>query len=180
MAANINSNYYIMTSYGGWSPCIQGNNAHGLRPFAGSVLPNCVGYTTGRFNELLGLNACTYFGNTNAENFYTLGLSQGLSGGTVPVVGGVIVWKTSGTGHCAVIERVIDNDTVYTSESGWGYTTAPVVKNYTRRRGSDGNWGYNGIFQGIVYPPGPVPPQPIGGPSKYYMLFFDNGRINKW
>lgn len=41
---DIYSNYYIMQSYGGWSPCIQGNNAHGLRPFAGSVLPNCTGF----------------------------------------------------------------------------------------------------------------------------------------
>lgn len=43
-APDIYSNYYIMTSYGGWSPCIEGNNAHGLRPFAGSVLPNCSGF----------------------------------------------------------------------------------------------------------------------------------------
>ena len=45
MPADIYSNYYIKTTYGGWSPCILGNNAYGLRPFAGSVLPNCVGYT---------------------------------------------------------------------------------------------------------------------------------------
>lgn len=37
--------YYIQTAYGGYSPCIEGNNAHNLRPFAGSVLPNCVGFT---------------------------------------------------------------------------------------------------------------------------------------
>ena len=44
-AADIYSQYYITTAYGGWSPCIEGNNNYGLRPFAGSVLPNCVGYT---------------------------------------------------------------------------------------------------------------------------------------
>lgn len=153
MPADINSNYYIMTSYGGWSPCIEGNNTYGLRPFPGSVLPNCVGYTTGRFNELLQLGACTYFGNTNADNFLTLGISQGLSYGDDPVVGGVIVWSTSGTGHCAVIEQVIDNDTVVTSESGWNYTTAPVVTTHTRVR-SGGAWQYpGGTYQGIVYPP---------------------------
>lgn len=43
-APDINSNYYIRYTYGGWSPCIEGNNAHGLRPFAGSVLPNCSGF----------------------------------------------------------------------------------------------------------------------------------------
>ena len=42
---DINGPYYIQTAYGGYSPCIEGNNAHNLRPFAGSVLPNCVGYT---------------------------------------------------------------------------------------------------------------------------------------
>ena len=171
-APDINSNYYIMQSYGGWSPCIEGNNTYGLLPFAGSVLPNCVGYICGRFNELLHENACTYFGSVNARNLYALGVSQGLSTGNDPVVGGVICFDTDYLGHAVVIESIIDNDTVVVSESGWRYTTGPVVKSYTMYR-VNGVWQYQGgTYQGIVYPPVSV------GTDDYYMLFLDEEGFN--
>lgn len=154
MPADINSNYYIQTAYGGWSPCIEGNNQYGLRPFPGSVLPNCVGYTVGRFNELLNEGACTWLGSVNAKNMLALAISQGLSYGDDPVVGGVVCFDSSGDGHCYVIEQVIDANTVLASESGWNYTTAPVVKSFTRTR-SGGAWQYQSgyTYQGIIYPP---------------------------
>lgn len=170
MATDINSNYYIQTSYGGWSPCIQGNNAHGLRPFPGSVLPNCVGYTVGRFNELMREGSCRWLGNTDAKNQLQLAISQGLSYGDDPVVGGVICWDSAADGHCAVIEQVVDQDTVITSESGWNYTTAPVVKTFTRRR-SGGVWVYGSgyTYQGIIYPPHSVG----AGPAAWYLFFHE-------
>lgn len=155
MPADIYSDYYIMAAYGGWSPCIEGNNAYGLRPFSGSVLPNCVGYTVGRFNEMLNEGACTWLGNVDARDQLALATSQGLASGDDPVVGGVICWWSAQNGHCAVIEQVIDPDTVITSESGWNYTTPPIVTTNTRYR-SGGDWqlpwtGY--VYQGIIYPP---------------------------
>lgn len=42
---DINSNYYKTIAEGGWSPCIEGNNTYGLRPYTGCTLPNCVGFT---------------------------------------------------------------------------------------------------------------------------------------
>ncbi len=169
MPADINSNYYIQTAYGGWSPCIEGNNQYGLRPFPGSVLPNCVGYTVGRFNELLHEGACTWLGSVDAKNQLALAISQGLSWGDDPVVGGVVCFDSSADGHCYVIEQVIDNDTVIASESGWNYTTAPVVKTFTRTR-SGGVWQYQAgyTYQGIIYPP-----HAIGSAEDYYMLFLD-------
>ena len=123
----LNSGYYITQASGGLSPCIEGNNAYNLRPFPGSVLPNCTGYVTGRFNEVLSLGACTYFGNYNANLYYGIGQLQGLQVGDIPIPGGVIVWDDGNEGHAAFIEEVFDNDTVQTSESGWNYTSPPIV-----------------------------------------------------
>lgn len=155
---DIYSNYYITQSAGGWSPCIQGNNAYNLRPFNGSVLPNCVGQSVGRFNELMGLGACTYLGNTDARNFMQYCQTQGLSSGMTPAVGACMVWDDGVNGHAAIVEQVNSLTDVVTSESGWNYTTQPIVRSINRTEGN-GNWGYNGTFLGFIYlPQPPVPP----------------------
>ena len=174
MAANINSNYYIMTSYGGWSPCIQGNNAYGLRPFAGSVLPNCVGYAVGRWNELMNLGACTYLGNRDAKWLYSLAISQGCTASSTPTTGALMVWgdltDPNDDGHAAIVETVNSPTQVVASESGWNYTSAPIIRNITRNSGG-GSWGSSKPFLGFVDIPVPIPTP--GGSSKYYMLFLD-------
>ena len=177
--ADIYSDYYIMTSYGGWSPCIQGNNAYGLRPFAGSVLPNCVGYTVGRFNEMLNEGACTWLASVNANQMLAEAISEGLSSGDDPQVGGVICWDSPTYGHCAVIEEVIDSYTVRTSESGWNYTSPPIVTDNIRTRTGnswDPPWsGY--VYQGIFYPPHPIVPVT----DDYYMLWLQGeGGLDPW
>lgn len=167
--------YYIQASYGGYSPCIEGNNAYGLRPFAGSVLPNCVGFTVGHFNEMLNEGACTWLGNTDAKNQLALAQSQGLNTGDDPVVGGVICWDSADNGHCAVIEQVIDNDTVITSESGSNYTSDPIVTINTRYR-VNGAWVYGSgyTYQGVIYPPGyPPTPGPGTGSDGWYIFFHE-------
>lgn len=150
---DIHSKYYITKSYGGFSPCIQGNTKFGLRPFTGSVLPNCVGYGVGRYNEWAKADGCPYLGNRNAKELYSLGISQGLKGGKEPVCGGLIVWSNSSAGHCAIIEQIIDKNTVLTSESGWNYTGKPIIREIERKR-VNGAWECPGYtFVGIVYPP---------------------------
>lgn len=173
-AADIYSNYYRTIATGGWSPCIEGNNAYGLRPFPGSVLPNCVGYTVGRFNELLGLNDCTWLGSTDAKYMLSLAISQGLQTGDEPVLGGVICWDSSGDGHCAVIEMVIDNDTVRTSESGWNYQGPDIITHHMRYRvGGDFFYAPGYTYQGIIYPPD------VGGVDlQYYIMFLANEGVN--
>ena len=150
--ADIYSNYYIMTSYGGWSPCIQGNTANGLLPFSGSVLPNCVGYAVGRFNEMQALGACTWLGSVNANQLVALAQMQGLATGSTPEVGACICWDDGVEGHAAIVEQVIDADTIVTTESGWNYSAEPIVRQYTRTRGLNGNWGYSGTFQAFIHP----------------------------
>lgn len=150
---DINSKYYIIKSYGGWSPCIQGNAKFALRPFPGSVLPNCVGYGVARYNEWAKADGCPYLGNRNAAELYDLGVSQGLPHGSEPRPGALIVWKTSGAGHCAIVERVVDDNNIITTESGWNYTQPPIVRTVQRRR-SGGTWDYpGGKCIGFIYQP---------------------------
>lgn len=149
-----NNKYFIVRAYGGYSPCIQGNTAHGLRPFPGSVLPNCVGATTGAFNQIAGDPTCKWLGNTNAKNFAALAKKQGLEVGTVPRPGAAIVWgSATGAGHVAFVNDVINDTTIETWESGWSYTTA-LTMNLTRHKGS-GTWGQGSSypFLGFVYNP---------------------------
>ena len=126
MKYDINSKYYIRKAEGGWSPCIEGNNAYGLRPFPGSVLPNCVGWATGRMNEKQDIGSCKYLGNRNAKEFVIFAKQQGLKMGDDPAEGACMVWGGSREGHVAIVEQVIDNDTVITSESGWSYRQSPL------------------------------------------------------
>ena len=162
MDIDIKSKYYIRKSAGGYSPCIEGNGAYGLRPFPGSVLPNCVGFATGRFNEKLELGSCKYLGNRNAKEFVIFAQQQGLKMGSDPAEGACMVWGGSREGHVAIVEQVIDNDTVITSESGWSYRAKPIVRELTRKRGS-GSWGQSYEFLCFIYAPGhepePVPYQ---------------------
>lgn len=133
---DIGDPYYNRIASGGYNPCIAGNPArrvHGL-----DVLPNCVGYATGRFAEVIGEPRCQYLGNTNAANYIRLAKSQGLEISDEPTLGGVMVWTggAGGYGHVAPVEAIIDKNIVQNSESE--YYGKPFAM-YIRKRGN-GNW----------------------------------------
>ena len=108
--------YYNTKSSGGYNPCIKGN-PKSRKPQL-NVLPNCVGYATGRFNSIGGWTDCRYLGNTNAANFITLARKQGLMISQRPTIGGCMVWHggNTGEGHVAIVEMDLGNRVV-TSES---------------------------------------------------------------
>lgn len=152
MPIDIYSPYYIQRAYGGYSPCVEGNSAHGLLPFAGSVLPNCVGLVVGRYNELQNLGACPYLGSVNANELLQYCASQGLPySATTPVVGAVMVWDDGYEGHARIVEGVNSPTSIDYSESGWNYTSQPIVRYGTASIGN-GNWGWNATFLGFIYP----------------------------
>lgn len=158
MTYDIHDKHFIRKQNGGYSPCIPGNNQYGLRPFEGSTLPNCVAAAVGAYNIKAGeTDNCKWLGNTNAVNFTKYVEQQGLASGQDPVEGACMVWGHN-EGHVAVVDKVIDNDTVITIESGWSYKSEPLLRNITRKRGS-GKWGYNYEFLMFIYPPGYKPPQ---------------------
>lgn len=144
--------YYITKSRGGWSDAIQGKPTDSDC----NVLSNCVGYAVGRFNEIGGYGSCKYLRPVNAENF--IQYKGSLEIGQTPKIGSCMVWQkgntlsnSDGAGHVAIVEKVISNTEVYTSESGWN---SKPFWNQTRKKG-DGNWGQNSSYKflGFIYNP---------------------------
>lgn len=125
-----NNKNFITTGSGGWNTCIKGYPMDANA----NVLANCVGYASGRFNEIInearGTAKCTYTTlNCNAENFIEKAKAAGLQVGSTPRVGaigcaqcGATLNGNDGAGHVWIVERVNSNSSTYTSESGYGST----------------------------------------------------------
>ena len=171
---------FITTGAGGWNTCIVG------RPTDSecNALANCVGYASGRFNEIInqvrGSSGCTYkYLNCNAENFVERAQAAGLAVGQTPRVGAIMCWQLGslssgdGAGHVAIVEKVYDNNSVFTSESGWGQS---AFWNSTRYN-NNGRWGAGSgyAFRCFIYLPDDVQrgvdgAQPEPGPSDQFNI----------
>lgn len=163
--------FYNTVSKGGYSHCIVGcPTDKGC-----NVLSNCVGYACGRFNEIIGTMKYPYL-NCNAENFIERAKNTyGLKVGQEPKVGAIMCWQKGGTlsgsdgaGHVAIVEKVIDANTVYTSESGYG---GSAFWNSTRKN-TNGRWGIGSgyTFRGFIYNPSvkeEVTPTPSSSDYEY-------------
>ena len=145
--------FFITKSKGGYSTCIQGSPTDSQC----NVLSNCVGYACGRFNEIIGAMKYPSL-NCNAENFIERAKNTyGLEISSVPTLGGIMVWRkgtlsgNDGAGHVAVVEKIIDSNTIYTSESGYG---GSAFWNSTRRN-TNGRWGLGSAytFRGCIVNP---------------------------
>lgn len=178
---------FITTGKGGWNTCIQGYPTDA----GANVLANCVGYASGRFNEIInearGTTGCTYkYLNCNAEWFIERAKQAGLVIGSTPRVGAIMCWQKGtvdgggdGAGHVAIVERVYSNSSVYTSESGYGST---AFWNQSRSN-ANGRWGCGSgySFRGFIYLPddvqkivdgtvNPPAPTPTPGPSDKFNI----------
>ena len=146
--------FFITQSRGGYSTCIQGSPTDSQC----NVLANCVGYACGRFNEIIGAMKYPSL-NCNAENFIERARNTyGLDISPVPTLGGIMVWQKGstlsggdGAGHVAIVEKIIDSNTIYTSESGYG---SSAFWNSTRSN-SNGRWGLGSgyTFRGCIVNP---------------------------
>ena len=163
--------FYITKSRGGYSSCINGYPTDKDC----NVLANCVGYACGRFNEIIGTMKYPYL-NCNAENFIERAKNTyGLKVGQEPKVGAIMCWQkgatlsgSDGAGHVCVVEKVIDENTVYTSESGYG---GSAFWNSTRKN-TNGRWGIGSsyTFRGFIYNPSvkeEVTPTPSSSDYEY-------------
>ena len=146
----------------GVNPCIRGNFPYDSKNPTGwaglNVLPNCTGWATGRFNELIGNGTCKYLGKGDAKQYYSFARKQGLKVGTTPKIGACIVWDGGMYGHAAIVEEIIDDETIIVSQSGW-YSKVPMWR--AKHRRGNGNWTEGGdaywmgrySFLGFVYQP---------------------------
>lgn len=170
--SNKGNKYYNTTSNGGYSSCIVGKpTVDGL-----NVLDNCVGWACGRFNEIYSIET-GYEGmkygrlHCNAEYFIDKAKELGLSYQNEPINGGIMVWEGKGdlAGHVAVVEKVNEDGTVLTSESGYNHFD---FRNYTRNN-SNGRWGLTSDYKYlgcIINPSNPKPEeeQPQPTPTESY------------
>lgn len=167
--------YYITKANGGYSDAIKGSPTDKDC----DALSNCVGYAYGRFNEIGGYGYCKYLRPVNAENFIQY-KGTSLKTGQTPKLGACMVWQkgatlngSDGAGHVAIVEKVVSDTEVYTSESGWG--SSNPFWNKTRTKGN-GNWGQGAAYKflGFIYNPAVSDEKPVttvpstsGGKMKY-------------
>lgn len=152
-----NNKNFITRGSGGWNTCIKGNPRYQYA----DALANCVGYASGRFNEIINIaretSGCTYTTlNCNAVNFKERAEAAGLQTGSTPRRGAIMCWGKEGdAGHVAIVERVNNNNSVYTSESGWG--SSSIFWNSTRTN-NNGRWGCGAgyYFRCFIYLPDDV------------------------
>lgn len=152
-----NNKNFITRGSGGWNTCIKGSPRYQYA----DALANCVGYASGRFNEIINIaretSGCTYTTlNCNAVNFKERAEAAGLQTGSTPRRGAIMCWGKEGdAGHVAIVERVNSNNSVYTSESGWG--SSSIFWNSTRTN-NNGRWGCGAgyYFRCFIYLPDDV------------------------
>ena len=152
-----NNKNFITKGSGGWNTCIKGNPRYQYA----DALANCVGYASGRFNEIINIaretEGCTYTTlNCNAVGFKERAEAAGLKTGSTPKRGAIMCWGKEGSaGHVAIVERVNSNNSVYTSESGWG--SSAIFWNSTRSN-NNGRWGIGAgyYFRCFIYLPDDV------------------------
>ena len=152
-----NNKNFITRGSGGWNTCIKGSPRYQYA----DALANCVGYASGRFNEIINIaretSGCTYTTlNCNAVNFKERAEAAGLQTGSTPRRGAIMCWGKEGdAGHVAIVERVNNNNSVYTSESGWG--SSSIFWNSTRTN-NNGRWGCGAgyYFRCFIYLPDDV------------------------
>ena len=145
--------YYIRTINGGY------NVARTGKPVDKdcNVLANCVGYANGRFAEIIGKPFIEYQFTKNAENFIEDAIRFGLDIADHPTLGGIMVWQKGetlegkdGVGHVAIVEQIIDDETILTSESDYG---GFVFANMIRCKGKH-NWNMKDfVFRGCIENP---------------------------
>jgi len=117
--------YYNRIQNGGYSTCVQGNKSMSCYDPKLDVLPNCVGYASGRMNEIGAYEYFKYAIPGNAEDWYANAQKMGLEVGNTPRLGAIMVWQkgklnngADGQGHVAVVEFIKSKTSVITSESG--------------------------------------------------------------
>lgn len=168
-----NNKNFITRGSGGWNTCIKGNPRYQYA----DALANCVGYASGRFNEIINIaretEGCAYTTlNCNAVGFKERAEAAGLKTGSTPRCGAIMCWGKEGSaGHVAIVERVNSDNSVYTSESGWG--SSAIFWNSTRNN-NNGRWGIGAgyYFRCFIYLPDDVQnaieekqPEPIPAPT---------------
>ena len=160
--------YYITKKSGGYSRAIKGKPTD---PDC-DVLSNCVGYVDGRFHEIANRPQMDLFDPIDADLIYDNAIQHGLKASQKPALGALMCWcDKNGGGHVAIVEEIIDENTVNSSNSGWN---SDAFYMSVRKKGS-GNWHSNPdrIFLGFILQPNTPDPGPT--PFTPYIVKLESG-----
>lgn len=95
---------------------------YGANPLyqSGYGLPNCTCYAWGRYWEVTGQRPVN-LPTGNAEDWFARAQRAGFNTGSVPALGAIACWYGPGdyAGHVAVVERILPNGDLITSNSGY-------------------------------------------------------------
>ena len=156
-----NNKFYIKKP-AGYNPCILGNIKY-RDPYLNN-LPNCVGYAFGRFHEIFEDISFSCYTKGNAEELIRNLSNIGLSVGTVPKLGGMMVWQkgstlngADGAGHVSVVEKIKSDNEIIVSQSGWKSRMPFWIAIHKKGsgnwiEGTDAGWMNSGYsYLGCVY-----------------------------
>lgn len=148
-------NKYYLRPPKGYNDNIRGNKEHGLNHGTYDVLPNCVGYSYGRFMECQQMTKTDLPDHTPAEQY--LAKNKKYEEGWIPRVGSIMVWakgseKTTkdGSGHVMNVEEMKSNGDAFNSESGWNATKSRVWTQTVKAFKYKYKSGYT--YLGCIYP----------------------------
>ena len=159
--------FWTKTTYGGYNTQILGSP----RAWSGSVLANCTGYVHGRWMELGNTGNEYNLSSGNANTYYDY--PDGYERGQEPRLGAVLCLSGGSAGHVAIVEEILDNGDIMVSESNYGRTVFEYVRRY-KANGYMRAGGSVGGFQGFIYHPNIVPPEPT------YTLTVKNGHADSY
>lgn len=100
-------------------------------------------------------------------------------------LGACMVWQkekmlsgSDGAGHVAIVEKIISDTEVYTSESG---CSSKAFWNQTRTKGTDGRWGEGSsyTFLGFIYNPAVKTDLPSSASEEYLSVPITAGDVVK-
>lgn len=116
----------------------------------GYGMPNCTAYAHGRYYELTGVwLPC----RKNAECWIDEAREKGYIIFDTPRLGAIACWKSSNSGHVAVVEEIKPNGDIVTSNSAWKGTEFYTQKlSYNKGYSWKGKSGKQYELQGFIIP----------------------------
>ena len=153
----LDDNKWYLRPNKGYNKNIQGNNKHKLNHGSYDVLPNCTGYSYGRWMECQEMKKSDLPSYTTAEEY--LNKNTVYEEGWIPRVGSIMVWqkgkqgKKDGSGHVENVEDMKKNADAFNSTSGWN-AKKKRVWTQTIEAGSKFNYYYKKdyTYLGCIYP----------------------------
>lgn len=155
--APLDDNKWYLRPQKGYNKNIRGCQDHKLNHGPYDVLPNCTGYSYGRWMEAQGYTTSSLPSYTTAEEY--LLKNTVYEEGYIPRVGSIMVWqkgkkgKGDGSGHVENVESIDKNANAFNSTSGW-HATKKRMWTETIKAGSKYDYFYKKgyTYLGCIYP----------------------------